>query len=162
MSYIPSTVYGVSTAVSAYVSNSVTLYSTYGVSTAVAVSYIPIPTTATVTTTTVSISVSVSVSVSDVPTTVVATASGTGGTNGGVVTVTEGGGQYITITQVVTSYVSPSSSSSAFTCRTVAVDYLDGGYGKKKKKRSIFDIEKPIKRPQPVARPGVGLGLKGQ
>ncbi|CAD0113170.1 unnamed protein product, partial [Aureobasidium uvarum] len=102
-----STVYAVSTAVSTIVSNGQTILSTYGVSTAVSVVYQP-ASTRTVTTTTVSISVSERTVVSTAPgQTVVSTASGGGG--GQVITITAGGGNYITVTQVVTSYASPTS-----------------------------------------------------
>jgi hypothetical protein len=152
-----STVYGVSTAVSTIVSNGQSILSTYGVSTALSVIYQP--TTRTVTTTTVSISVSIS------DRTVVTTAPGQtvsvgGGTDGGVVTITLGGGNFITVTQVVTSYVAPSSSSYSFTCRTYATNYLNGMHGRKlAKRRSVFDKygmgqegEGPL-APKPGARP---------
>jgi hypothetical protein len=136
-----STVYAVSTAVSTVVSNGQTILSTYGVSTAISVVYPP-ASTRTVTTTTVSISVSISerTVVSTAPgETVVSTASNTG-PGGQVVTITAGGGNFITVTQVVTSYVQPSSMSTSFTCRTYATNYLDGMHGRKlAKKRSVFD-----------------------
>ncbi|GAB7356709.1 hypothetical protein MBLNU459_g7414t1 [Dothideomycetes sp. NU459] len=181
ISLVPSTIYGVATAVSTFVSDGVTLVSTYGVSTALGVSYVAAPTTATATVTTTTVSVSVSVSVSAEPTTVVSTApgggtggSGGGGGGGGVVTVTEGGGNYLTVTQVVTSYVTRSSSSSAFTCRTVVANYLGGGYGRVRK-RSVFDVEGILMEKEGQGeevevevevgkrlRPGLGLRLKGQ
>ncbi|GAB7341506.1 hypothetical protein MBLNU457_7727t1 [Dothideomycetes sp. NU457] len=155
-----STVYGTVTQVSRYVSNGQTLYTTYGVVTAISVSYAPI----TVTTTTVSVSVSVSVSnqISTVagPTQTVGGGSGggsgPGGSGGGTVTVTQGG---TTVTNTATQFsfltitAQPSSKTSSFSCRTVSANYLNGGFGKRAVgiKRSIFDVDGS--QPQPGARP---------
>ena len=116
-----------------------------------------------VTTTTVSVSVSVSVSNQ------ISTVTGPTYTQSGdVITITRGGGGaggYITVTappSIIISYVFPSSSSSSFTCRTYATNYLNGMHGKVKRtdKRSIFDIDSPLvmgdgemMRPQPGAVP---------
>jgi hypothetical protein len=62
------------------------------------------------------------------------------GSGGQVVTITAGGGNYITVTQVVTSYAVPSSVSSSSTCRTYATNYLNGMHGRMLvRKRSVFD-----------------------
>lgn len=159
VSYVPSTVYGVSTAVSTYVSDGITTVSTYGVTTAISVVYI----TNTVTTTSVSLSVSTTLTVS-----VSVSVSASAMTVFHDVTVTEGGSQFATITappQTVISYVYPSSTSSSFTCQTYATNYLNGLHGKVKrdgqKKWSIFDNDggmRDIKglglaKPQHGARP---------
>lgn len=195
----PSTVYIVSTAVSTYVSNGQTIYSTYGVTTVASTVYLP-GTTRTVTTTSVSILVTRSVQyvpttiittttqgitttiVTSVPVTytkvvstgggsggsagnggtvtvtatpqagnpgtVTVTASGSGGNagtvtlttggtagaggNNGTVTVTQSGapGTTVYMTMTVTTTVLPSSSSSSFTCRTYATNYLNGLHGR--------------------------------
>ena len=52
ISYVPSTIYGISTAVSSFVSNSVSFVISYGVSTIVSISYAPAPTQTETTTTT--------------------------------------------------------------------------------------------------------------
>lgn len=145
-----------STAVSTYVRNGITLVSTYGETTVLTVSYIP-ATTKTVTTTTTTISVSISNKIST------ATVSGpTITASAQEITITKGGGGaggYITITggvSTVISYVYPSSSSSSFTCRTYATNYLNGMHGKVKRmdKRSIFDTEVPMILGEMLPRPG--------
>jgi hypothetical protein len=85
-----------------------------------------------------------------------------------VITITKGGGGaggYITVTappSIIISYVYPSSSSSSFTCRTYATNYLNGQHGKVKRtnKRSVFDVDSPLvlgegemMKPQPGAVP---------
>ncbi|TKA83791.1 hypothetical protein B0A55_00056 [Friedmanniomyces simplex] len=126
-SYYASTVYGVSTAVSTYVSDGITEYSTYGVTTQASI----LTATATETTTTLSVSTTISVSVSAT-------------TAFDYITINEGGGEYITLTAPPTTVYVPvfsSTSSSSFTCRTYATNYLNGMHGKVKKarKRSVFD-----------------------
>jgi hypothetical protein len=179
ISYVPSTIYEIRTTVSTFVSNGISYVTSYGVSTAVSVAYIPASTN-TVTTTLVSISISErtvsgaiittaipntnpntfgppgsntygppgpgggTVTVTETPTG--ANTYGPGGTFGpggpGVVTITQGGGQYITVTLgdgsegvtatttvYITRTVAPSSRSSSFTCRTYATNYFNGGSG---------------------------------
>jgi len=75
------------------------------------------------------------------------------------VTITEGGGNYITLTAPPTTVyvpVFPSSSASTFTCRTHATNYLNGAHGKVKmaRRRSVRDKDvvkaaKPGQVPQP-------------
>jgi hypothetical protein len=50
VSYVPSTIYGVSTAVSSFVSNGVSYVTSYGVSTVISISYVPASTVTTTTT----------------------------------------------------------------------------------------------------------------
>ena len=118
-------------------------------------------TTKTVTTTTVSVSVSISHQIS----TATATVSGpTYTASAELVTITAGGGGYITVTappSIIVSYVYPSSTSSSFTCRTYATNYLNGYHGKVKRtnKRSIFEVDVPFvlgemeRAPKPGAVP---------
>lgn len=189
-SYVPSTVFGVSTAVSTYVSKGITVISTYGVMTEVTVSYLP-ASTQTVTTTTVSTTVSTAVSttisvstaVSTVPSTVISTVisgqtvvttapgqtvvsvSTVGGRSGGG----SGDGETVTVTAggggtvVVTQVitVSPSSTPTSFTCRTYYTNYLNAAHGKKVKKRSVFDTEVGLTEEEKVAKPGARMILNG-
>lgn len=128
--------------------------SSYGVTTAVSVVYLT-QTAPTVTTTTVSISISDRVS----------TVTGAGPTvtqPPEYVTITAGGGNYITVTQggtvTVVSYVYPSSTSKSFTCRTYATNYLNGALPYRRR-RSVFDLDSPAvmdeydKMPRPGAVP---------
>ncbi|KAH9815682.1 F-actin-capping protein subunit beta [Teratosphaeria destructans] len=156
ISQVPSTVYGTSTAVSTIISGGTTIESTYGVSTALSIVYSA--STITQTTTTVSISVSRAVS-----TAVSVSISSVSGSGGGVVTVTTGGGGgsgYVTVTAApvtVISYVQASSSSSSFTCRTYATNYLDGAHGRvrrDRKKRSIWDWDEGVAKVAEGPRPG--------
>ena len=101
---------------------------------------------------------------------------GSGGSGGGVVTVTTGGGGYMTVTMsgegggtqtstttvFVTRTVAPASrsiSSSTFTCRTYATNYLNGAvptaaFKKREVKRSVFDAEVVISENEREPRPG--------
>lgn len=73
--------------------------------------------------------------------------------------MTQGGGGTATVTQVIVSYVQPSSTSSSFTCRTYATNYLNGYHGRKIKRRSVFDIEVVLSEedrvPRPASRPSL-------
>jgi hypothetical protein len=155
ISYVPSTIYETRTTVSTFVSNGISYVTSYGVSTAVSVSYIPASTN-TVTTTLVSISISErTVGGATITTAISNTNQNTFGPPGsntfgdpgsntygppGVVTITKGGGQFITVTVgggsftatttvYITRTVAPSSRSSSFTCRTYATNYFNGGIG---------------------------------
>jgi hypothetical protein len=101
---------------------------------------------------------------------------GSGGSGGGVVTVTTGGSGYMTVTMsgegggtqtstttvFVTRTVAPASrsiSSSTFTCRTYATNYLNGAvptaaFKKREVKRSVFDAEVVISENEREPRPG--------
>jgi len=153
VSLVPYTEYLTETATSTYVSNGV-VYTTRLVETrVVSIVYLPASTN-TVTTTTVSVSISNQISAVTGPT-VTASAQ--------EITITAGPGQYITVTaepMTVISYVFPSSSSSSFTCRTYATNYLNGMHGRARmNKRSIFDVDQPSvigemeKQPRPGAVP---------
>lgn len=178
--YVPSTVYGVSTAYSTVVSNGITIIQTYGVSTAISISLVP-ATASTVTTTLLTYSYGVTTVLSNgvttvlVPSTVLGptvttnggtitvagptvTATGPGGTNGGTVTVSLGGGtttEKSTTTTTVFSYVLPSSTShsstSSNTCRTTSTNYLRGSLPGK---RSFFDFDRKLAGDELLPRPG--------
>ena len=147
-----------STETSRYVSNHVTYTTIFGVTRLVSIVYLP-GKAHTVTTTTVSISVSISNQI----TTATATVTGpTQTASPSVIVLTEGGSEFITVTAApVTVYLAPSSTSSSFTCRTYATNYLNGGHGKVKRtnKRSIFDVDAPFvlgemdRKPAPGAVP---------
>lgn len=121
------------------------------------------------TTTTVSISISDRVSTAPGGT-ITATGPGATVTNAGptitqppeYVTVTAGNGGYTTVTVeagtvTVISYRLPTSSSSSFTCRTYATNYLNGLNGRQR--RSVFDMDAPVelseyeRMPRPGAVP---------
>ncbi|QIW95440.1 hypothetical protein AMS68_000958 [Peltaster fructicola] len=122
---------------------------------------------------------SVQVSIAYVPTTIVTTVSqgytttivtsvpvtyteggGAGsGSGGGTVTVSAGGGGATTvyITLTVTRTVLPSSSSSSFTCRTYATNYLNGLHGRAEPTsppmmRNGVVLEPVIPVPEPMGR----------
>jgi hypothetical protein len=184
-SYVPSTIYGVTTVYSTIVSNGITVIQTYGISTAISISYIP-ATATTVTTTLytdrVTTVLSNGVTTVIIPSTVrgptvttnggtitqsgpTVTATGAGGTNGGIVTVTNGSGDggtatvSRTTTTTVISYVLPSStssSSSSSICRTTATNYLRGSLPEK---RSFFDVERKLAGDELLPRPGAIAAL---
>jgi hypothetical protein len=159
--YLPSTVYAVSIFVSTYVSNGISYATSYGITTAIGISYIPqTASTNTVTTTMISISVAEAT----------VTISNTGAS--GVVTVTAGGGGYATITMsegvaststtTVFITVAPSAksaSSASSVCRTYATNYLNApaaptGAIKRNEKRSVFEAEFVISENDKTPRPG--------
>lgn len=119
----------VSTAISTYISNGITYTSTYGVTTERETEFVVSNRVSTVAGPTVTAS-------------------------GGQVTVTAGGGGG----GATTVYVYPSSSSTSFTCRTYATNYLNGMHGRReamsRRKRTLFDVDLPkLPRPGTVPMP---------
>ncbi|KAK3675700.1 hypothetical protein LTR78_004341 [Recurvomyces mirabilis] len=185
---VPSTVFGVSTQFSTIVSNGITTVSTYGITTLIKIVSVTVTLTETTTGTTTATTTEISTATTTGTTTGTTTATTTGTTTGsttatttaisvsisvsasattdtttvlGTITITEGGSQFIYITAPpVTVFATPVSSSSSFTCRTFATNYLNGMHGRVRKEKRFVEEQIPITPLSHPAMPG-GVAMIG-